>query len=145
MKSGDPPTETDQATWKTRTSKETAAAQQPKDQDVHHPRHFFDRDYTVFDVTFAHTLKETTKASRWIAYTTIHPPDQARQFLDTSSRAQAKTAKPLQHPISRFTTPWGRNAKPPYTVYFDHLLQQRPKRKGKNSKTSLFHYYHQIT
>jgi hypothetical protein len=32
MKSGNPPTETDQATWKKRTSKETAAAQQPKDQ-----------------------------------------------------------------------------------------------------------------
>jgi hypothetical protein len=41
MKSGYPPTETDQATWKKRTSKETAAAQQPRDQDLHHSRHFF--------------------------------------------------------------------------------------------------------
>jgi hypothetical protein len=46
MKSGDPPTETDQATWKKRTSIETAAAQQPKDQDLHRSRHFFDHDYT---------------------------------------------------------------------------------------------------
>jgi hypothetical protein len=90
MKSGYPPTETDQATWKKRTSKETAAAQQPKDQDLYHSRHFFDHDYTDFDGAFAHTLKETTKASRWIAYTTIHP-DQSREILDTSSRAQAKT------------------------------------------------------
>ena len=41
MKSGDPPTETDQANWKKRTSKETATAQQPRDQDLHHSRHFF--------------------------------------------------------------------------------------------------------
>jgi hypothetical protein len=56
---GDRPT--DQATWKKRTSKESAAAQQPKDQDLHHSRHFFDHDYTDFDGAFAHTLKETTK------------------------------------------------------------------------------------
>jgi hypothetical protein len=86
MKSGYPPTETDQATWKKRTSKETATAQQPKDQNLHHSRHFFDHDYTDFDGAFAHTLKETT----------IHP-DQARQILDTSSRAQAKTNEILPH------------------------------------------------
>jgi hypothetical protein len=75
MKSGNPPTtETDQATWKKRTSKETAAAQQPKDQDLHHSRHFFDHDHTDFDGAFTHTLKETTKASRWIAYTNYDSP-----------------------------------------------------------------------
>jgi hypothetical protein len=47
MKSGDPPTETDQANWKKRTSKETATAQQPRGQDLHHSRHFFDHDYTA--------------------------------------------------------------------------------------------------
>jgi hypothetical protein len=73
MKSGNPPTETDQARWIKPTSKETTQAQQPRDQDLHHPRHFFDHDHTGFDGAFAHTLKETTKASRWIAYTTIHP------------------------------------------------------------------------
>ena len=100
---GDSPTETDQANWKKRTSKETATAQQPRDQDLHHSRHFFDHDYTGFDGAFAHTLKETTKASRWIAYTTIHP-DQARQILDTSSRAQAKTNEILPHLQHKNTT-----------------------------------------
>jgi hypothetical protein len=37
MKSGDPPTETDQANWKKRTSKETATAQQPRDQYLFTP------------------------------------------------------------------------------------------------------------
>jgi hypothetical protein len=64
MKSGDPPTETDQANWKKRTSKETATAQQPRDQDLHHSRYFFDRDYTGFDGAFALTPKETTKQSK---------------------------------------------------------------------------------
>jgi hypothetical protein len=36
MKSGDPPTETDQENWKKRTSKETATAQQPRHQNLHH-------------------------------------------------------------------------------------------------------------
>jgi len=103
MKSGDPPTETDQANWKKRTSKETAKAHQPRHQDLHHSRYFFDHDYTGFDGAFAHTLKETTKASRWIAYTTIHP-DQARQILDTSSRAQAKTNEILPHLQHKNTT-----------------------------------------
>jgi hypothetical protein len=66
MKSGDPPTETDQANWKKRTSKKQQQhnRQEPRDQDLHHSRHFFDHDYTGFDGAFAHALKETTKTSR---------------------------------------------------------------------------------
>jgi hypothetical protein len=41
MKKGDPPTETDQANRKKRTSKETATSHQPRHQDLHHSRHFF--------------------------------------------------------------------------------------------------------
>jgi hypothetical protein len=74
-------------------------------------------------------FKETTKASRWIAYTTFHP-DQPRQIIDTSSRAQARrlskgkwnSTSPPKNSTStttsngKFTTPRRRNAKPPYTV-----------------------------
>jgi hypothetical protein len=96
MKSGDPPTETDQANWKKRTSKETATAQQPRDQDLHHSRHFFDHDYTGFDGAFAHTLKETTKASRWIAYTTIHP-DQTPQNIPIPAQERKQEMKFYLH------------------------------------------------
>jgi hypothetical protein len=41
MKSGDPPTETDQASWIKPTSKETATAQQPRDQGLHHIQDIF--------------------------------------------------------------------------------------------------------
>jgi hypothetical protein len=89
MKSGNPPTETDRASWIKPTSKETAKAQQPREQDLHHSRHFFDHDYTGFDEAFPHTPKETTKTSRWIAYTTIHP-DQTRQNIPIPAQAQER-------------------------------------------------------
>ena len=132
MKSGDPPTETDQANWKKRTSKETAKAHQPRHQDLHHSRYFFDHDYTGFDGAFAHTLKETTKASRWIAYTTIHP-DQTPQNIPIPAQERKQEMKfyldtrtqphPLRQPTtSKFTAQRKRNAKPPYAVYFQLLL-----------------------
>ena len=40
---GDSPTETDQANWKKRTSKETAKAHQPRHQDLHHSRYILVR------------------------------------------------------------------------------------------------------
>jgi hypothetical protein len=44
------------------TSKETATAQQPRDQDLHHSSHFFDHDYTGFDVAFAHTFQRDNES-----------------------------------------------------------------------------------
>jgi hypothetical protein len=46
MKSGNPPTETDQASWIKPTSKETTKSQQPRDQDLYHSRHFFSTTIT---------------------------------------------------------------------------------------------------
>jgi hypothetical protein len=107
MKSGDPPTETDQASWIKLTSKETATAQQLRDQDLHHSRHFFDHDYTGFDGAFSHTLKETTNTSRWTAYTAIH-----QQQLNPQrhlSHTAAHTRSPLA-PTAIITAPGPRTA-----------------------------------
>jgi hypothetical protein len=49
----------------------SSAAKRPR--FIPFSRHIFDYDYTDFDGAFAYTLKETTRASRWIACTTIHP------------------------------------------------------------------------
>jgi hypothetical protein len=133
MKSDNPPTETDQASWIKLTSKETATAQQPtRDQDLHHSRHFFDHDYTGFDGTFAHTLKETTKTSRWTAYTTIHP-DQTRQIIPIPAQERKQEMKfyldtrtppqPLPPPTtSKVTAQRKRNAKPPLLRLFSTIL-----------------------
>jgi hypothetical protein len=83
MKSGNAPRQK-KASWINPTSKETTQAQQPRHQDLHHSRHFFDHDYTGFDGAFAHTHAQRDNESKPVdrvhyelRVTTIHP-DQAR-------------------------------------------------------------------